>query len=162
MALIEPYALSDRWFATINTSMNASVTSMVLASSGATGLAAPTIIHAESEKMKVSLIAVDTPSAGLDTLTVERGYGGTTPATHASGIVVAHYFYEDFFNEIGAQFKRIGYWLVARTGLTDGVIRNGVTALQVKAEGTPSMTVDILAGAAVVWANPLRWCLPRR
>lgn len=143
--------VADRWYAQLNTTVNSSVTSFVLKASGATNLPTRTIIHCESEKLLVTAIATDTPSAGLDTITVQRGYGGTTAASHSADTFLALYFYEGFYNQLAERLARTEYFLYSRVGKQAGVIRDGATpGLQVKAQGTPSLTVDITAGSACV------------
>lgn len=144
--------VSDRWFAQLNATVTSGATTWVLKSSGATGLPTisteqQTILHCGSEKVLVTAVAVDTPSAGLDTLTVQRGYSGTTAASHSADTAVAMYFYDDFHNDAAeriAQLERFVYGLFS----TDGTIQDG--GLQVQATGTPGMTVEVTAGAAIV------------
>lgn len=151
MAQRDIWFVSDRWYAQLNASVNDSVTSFVLKSSGATGLNFPTIIHCGSEKVLVTAIAVDTPSAGLDTLTITRGYDSTTAAIHAADDYVAQFAYDNFHNDIAERLYRLEGWCRARVN-GDGVILPG---LAVTAEGTPSMTVEISAGGATVSGQPV-------
>lgn len=161
MALRPVFKVSDRWFAQLNATVDSSTTSWVLKSSGATGLPTldslnETILHCGSEKVRVSAVAVDTPSAGLDTLTVERGYGGSSAAGHAADTYVGHFYYREYHNDIVDRLQQLERFLYSRLGKQNGVIRDGATpGLQVKAEGTPSMTVDITAGAAIAAAHPV-------
>lgn len=151
MAQLALLQVADRWFAQLNASVNNSTTSWVLKSSGATGLPTRTIIHCDSEKVLVTGIATDTPSAGLDTLTVQRGYGGTSAASHDADAFIAHYYYEDFYNELAERLARLEYFEYSRLGKQQGVIRDGATpGLRVKAQGTPALTVDVTAGSACI------------
>jgi len=155
MAQLPILEIADRWYAQLNATVNDSTTSWVLKSSGATGLPTRTILHCESEKVLVTAIAVDTPSAGLDTLTVQRGYGGTSAASHDADKYCALFFYEGFYNDLFERLARLEYWAYSRVGKQAGVIRDGATpGLRVKAQGSPSMTVDITAGSAVVAGQP--------
>lgn len=155
MALRDINRVANRWFATLNAGVNDSTTSWVLAASGATGLPTlPCLAHCEAEIVQITAVATDTPSAGLDTLTVVRGYGGTSAASHTTTPPVGLFLYAENVNDVMERLQRLERWAAARVGDQNGVIRVGVVALQVKAEGTPSMTVDVLSGAAVVSGQP--------
>lgn len=157
MALRDIHRVADRWFAQLNASVNNSTTSWVLKSSGATGLPTlPCIVHCGSEKVEVTAVTVDTPSAGLDTLTVVRGYGDSSANSHDADAFVALYLYEDVFNDVIERLQRLERWAAARCGDDNGVIQvdDPSTALAVTAQGTPDMTVDVAAGAAVVAGQP--------
>lgn len=145
--------VADRWFGRINANINASATTIVLKASGATGLPSRTIIHHSTEKMLVTDIDVDTPSAGLDTITVERGYGGTTALSHVEDDVLASYYYEDFHNETVDRVSQLEAFIDAYLGRREGRVQDG--GLQVVEAGTPDMTVSITAGAAVVSGQPV-------
>lgn len=159
MALAAIHKVADRWFAELNASVTSGDASWVLKSSGATGLPVPSalqdvIIHCEAEKVLVTDVAVDTPSSGLDTLTVTRGYGGTTAASHAADTQVSHFYYAEHHNDLVDRLQRLERWAAARCGDQEGVIRVGATALQTTAQGTPDMTTNTAVGAAVVNGQP--------
>jgi hypothetical protein len=152
MALRPIHIVADRWFAQLNASVLSGATSWVLQASGADGLPVPTareavIVHCDAEKVLVTDIDVDTPSAGLDTLTVVRGYGGTTPASHAADAYVGHFYYEEHHNTVSRENARLRAFLRAWIG-RDGVVQDG--GLQVVATGTPDLNVNITAGFALV------------
>lgn len=152
------FKVSDRWFAQLNASVTSGATSWVLKSSGATGLPAistfrNTILHCGTERVQVTDVDVDTPSAGLDTLTVTRGYGGTTPASHSADAYVGHFFYEYYYNDVAERIAQLERFIYGRVGASDGTILDG--GLQVVATGTPGMTVEVTAGAAVVDGQPV-------
>ena len=151
------HVVADNWFAQLNTTVNNSITSWVLKSSGATGLPTPsalerTILHCGAEKVLVTAVTVDTPSAGLDTLTVTRGYGGSTASTHAADDYVGHFYYREHHNDLARRLAMLEYFLYSRVGAANGVIQDG--GLQVAAAGTPSMTIHISAGSAMVAGQP--------
>jgi hypothetical protein len=150
--------VSDRWFAQLNATVTSGATTWVLKSSGATGLPdisaiQQTILHCGSEKVLVTAVAVDTPSAGLDTLTVTRGYGGTTAAAHSADAAVGMYFYEDYYNDVAERIAQLERFIYGVIGASDGVVQDG--GLQVVATGTPGMTVQVTPGAAVVDGHPV-------
>lgn len=153
MAQLRKLQVSDNWFARLNAAINDSVTSCVVKLADDAPLNTTTIVNIGTEKIAVTSVAYDTPSSGLDTLTIERGYGGTTAASHAENDVVAHLFYENFFNEAMDRLYRVEGWCRARVN-GDGVILPGGA---VTAQGTPSMTVDISAGGATVSGQPVSW-----
>ena len=145
------HKVSDNWFAQLNANVNDSTGTWVLKSPGSAGLPTvsalvDTILHCGTEKVLVTAIAEDTPSAGLDTLTVTRGYGGTTAASHSEEDYVGQFYYEDYHNDNAERLAAIEFALAASG---NGIGQTG-GALAVTAEGTPSMTVDIATGWAVV------------
>ena len=152
------HLVSDRWFAALNASVDSSETDWVLSASGATGLPEvdslhDVILHCGTEKVRVTAVAVDTPSAGLDTITVERGYGGSTAAAHASAAAVAHYFYREYNNDLAERLAQLEYFLWSRVGAANGVVQDG--GLIPQATGTPGMTVEVPAGSAMVNGQPV-------
>jgi len=153
MAIRPINLVADRWFARLNAGVNSSVTTWVLKASGASGLPVPNarervILHCDDEKVLVTAIAVDTPSAGLDTLTVVREYGGTTGASHSADTYVGLFFYEDYHNGLAREVQQLRAFLWAWMGDRNGVVQDG--GLQVVATGTPDMYVNITAGKATV------------
>lgn len=158
MAQRPVHMVADRWFAQLNATVNASVTAWVLKANGATGLNVlsglqDAILHCGTEKVRVSDVATNTPSPGLDTLTVERAYGGTTAASHAADAYVGHYYYEEHHNDLAARLAAAESMIVWLAGNADGVVQDG--GLQVQATGTPGMTVEVTAGRAVVYGHPV-------
>lgn len=162
MALRPILKVADRWFAALNTTVNSSATSWVLKSSGATGLPvidslSEAVIHMGAEKAKVTAVATDTPSAGLDTLTVERGYGDSTGAGHTADDAVGHYLYEDVINEMADRIQMLEQFILDMKGRQNGVIRIGGdpgTGLQVTAQGSPDMTVNVSKGGVIADGHP--------
>lgn len=153
------HLVADNWFAQLNANVTSGATSWILKGAGADGLPTPSalqdiILHCGSEKALVTGIAIDTPSAGLDTLTVTRGYSGTTAAAHSENDYVGHFYYEDYHNDLARRIAMLEAWTWNRVGQANGVIRVSTTALQVTAAGTPSMTVHIAVGAAMVAGHP--------
>jgi len=153
MAQRPVHMVSDRWFAALNTTVNSSVTTWVLKASGATGLpdldsGHDVIIHCGTEKVRVTAVTVDSPSAGLDSLTVERGFGSSTAASHAADAVVGHYYYDDHNNDLALRIGQLERFIYGLVGAADGTIQDG--GLQVVATGSPGMTVQVTPGAAVV------------
>lgn len=154
MAQLPRLQVSDNWFGRLNAGIDSSVTTCVVREHGGANLNVITIVAIGTEKILVTDIDYDTPSAGLATLTIERGHGGTAAAAHLENAVVAHLFFEDFFQDAMARLHRLERWARARVGDQNGIIRVGATALQVAEAGTPDMTVSIAPGAAVVDGQP--------
>lgn len=152
MALLPIIEVADRWFANLNASVDSSVTTWVLKSSGATNLPSRTIVHCDTEKVLVTDITVDTPSAGLDSLTVERGYAGTTAASHAADAQVAHLNYKEFHNEVYNRLSVMEHFISGYLN-RNGVCQDG--GLVVQATGSPTMTVEITAGRAMAALQPV-------
>lgn len=157
MAQRAVHMVADRWFAQLNATVNSSVTTWVLKSSGATGLPVPSalqdvVLHCGTEKVLVTAIAEDTPSAGLDSLTVTRGYAGTTAASHAADAYVGHFYYQEHHNDLASRLAQLEYFLWGQFGKTNGRLQSG---LYVQAEGTPSLTVEITAGGGFAVGQPV-------
>ncbi len=158
MAQRPVHMVADRWFAQLNATVNASATAWVLKANGATGLHVlsglqDAILHCGTEKVRVSDIATNTPSPGLDTLTVERAYGGTTAASHAADAYVGHYYYEEHHNDLASRIAQLEYFLFSRVGAQDGTVQDG--GLQVEELDTPGMAVKVTPGSAVVGGQPV-------
>ena len=152
------HKVADRWFAALEDAVDASEVTWVLSASGATGLPdvgsfEDVILHCGTEKVLVTAVAIDTPSAGLDSLTVQRGYGGSAAASHAADTAVAHYYYEDYHNDLSARLAAAESIIVWLLGDANGVAQDG--GLQVTETGTPGMTVEVSAGRAVVDGQPV-------
>jgi hypothetical protein len=145
MAQRPVHITQDRWFSTLDGAVNDSTTTWTVAAGDGAGLEVSdiedTIIHCESEKVRV------TDMSG-DTLTVERGYGGTTAASHGDGEQVALFQYREYFNDTARRTAATESFFAGIFEDEDGVIQDG--GLQVEAEGTPSMTIVITAGNAMV------------
>jgi len=151
MAQRPVHKLVDRWFSTLAGTVNDSTTTWTVATGHGALLVDPsavvdTIIHCQAEKVRVTAISTDT-------LTVERGYGGTTAATHTAGAPVAQCPYEDVFNDMAERIAALERFLAAMYG-QDGVAQDGGT--QVIADDPPSMTVVITAGSAIVSGQVVR------
>ena len=144
---------ADNWIATGNAAITDVATSLVLSSSGAAGLTVPCVIHeyGNAEKIKVTAIAEDTPSGGLDTLTIERGHAGTTGAAHGSGATYVQWYYKEYANQKATQIEALKMALATILGRSNGIPRSsGSPELLVAAQGTPDMTVDVAIGAALI------------
>jgi hypothetical protein len=154
MAIVALHKVADDWYAELDTAMNDSVTSVVLANSGATGSpSVPFYLDIDGEQMRCSAIATDTPSAGKDTLTVSRGENGTSAASHSAAATVAQNVYGKNFTELQDQINAISVLLTTQLANAEGVITSDLDTLpelKVTAQGTPDMTVNIAVGPCVV------------
>lgn len=152
MAQYPLYPQADNWLATLNTTMTDVTTSCVLASSGATGAPdVPFIMDCDAEDMLCTAITEDTPSSGLDTLTVTRGYNGTTAAAHTAGARVQQRIYAKQFNDLNRDVAALKMVMADSFGGGEGVIRTSTeTQLKVTAQGSPNMTVNVAIGGAIV------------
>lgn len=149
---------ADNWWGLSNAAINTSATTLVLASSGSAGLETPCVIHEEGkgEKILVTDIAVDTPSAGLDTLTITRGFGGTTPVSHASGARMMQWYYKEYPNDLAAKLEGVMMAFACMKGRENGVMRSQAgTEFAVTAQGTPDMTVNVAIGGAIIDDEPV-------
>jgi hypothetical protein len=151
MAPIALKKVSDNWWATGNAAITDSAVSLVLSSSGAAGLTVPCVIHDGAEKILVTAIAEDTPSAGLDTLTIERGFGSTTAIAHLINATYQQWYYKEIPNTVSTQMESIKMILAVMLGRSNGIPRSsGSLELKVTAQGTPDMTVNVDTGAALI------------
>ena len=155
MAQKPQLTIANRWFAQLNAGVTSGATSWILKSSGATGITAPCFIHANGEIVKVTAIAADTPSSGLDTLTVTRAQDGTTATTHSANDYVGLFFYRAAFAELMGRIATLEQLLNSVVGNTTGIQRPPTDALAVTAESSPSMTVEIAPGAGVSSGQPI-------
>jgi len=149
MAQRPVHIAADKWFTTLDGSINDSVTSLDLAdASDLPTISAfrDTVIHIDSEKMRVTAVS-------SNTLTVERGYGGSTAASHIDGAYAAMFHVREFFNDMAERIGTLEAHLGAFFTVAEGVRQDG--GLQVEAEGTPSMTVTVSAGLAIVSGQPV-------
>jgi hypothetical protein len=149
MAQRPVHIAADKWFTTLDGAINSSVTEFDLADTTLLPeitVIHDTVIHCQQEKMRV------TDSDG-NTVTVERGYAGTTPASHDNGKPVAMFHVKEFFNDTADRTAVNEGCAVSMFG-EHGVIQDG--GLQVEAEDTPSMTVVITKGSAHVSSQPVR------
>ena len=151
MAIQQLNRVSDNWWGLGNAAINSAVTSLVLSSSGSAGLTVPCLINEGAEKLLVTAIDVDTPTSGLDTLTIERGYGGTTPASHLSGAKYRQLYYKEHHNDLSRQLEACKMILASMLGRSNGVSRGpSSTELEATAQGSPDMTVNVAIGAALI------------
>ena len=155
MAQRDMLTVSNRWFAQLNASVTTGATSWILKSSGATGISAPCYVHCDAEIAKVTAIATDTPSAGLDTLTVERAQNSTTATTHDADAAVGQFYYSAYHDELAERLATIEFISNLQAGNASGIVRPPTNSLLIKEQSTPSMTVDVKAGAAYVNGQPV-------
>jgi len=151
------HKVADRWFAQLNASVTSGDTTWVLKNSGATGLPAVTasddcVVHCGSEKVLVTAIDVDVPSAGLDTLTVERGYSGSTAASHASDAFVGLYYYEGYHNDLAERVAQLERFVLAMLNDDNVIIQDG--GLLVLADGA-TLVLQVTPGGAIVDGHPV-------
>ena len=149
--------IAQRYFATLDASMDNSQTTVALASSGASGApSVPFYAYIDSEVVEATAVAVDTPSAGKDTFTIVRAQQGTSASAHDAGVLFKQFasIFEvvELQNEVDA-LRGLLSWTM---GNQDGVQRtDGATDLLTEETGTPGMTVTIDAGAGIVSDQPV-------
>jgi hypothetical protein len=157
MAVLDIHRIARRFSASVETGINAAVTSLIVESiTIGDSFEVPAWLLCESEWIEVTNYAADTPVAGQATLTIVRAANGSSAASHAAGAVVKALIDEWEIDEaqdrlmasqaiLGVDSTAIG---VQRTDTGDD--------LAVVAEGTPSMTVVIGAGCGVVEGQPVQ------
>ncbi|KKM01339.1 hypothetical protein LCGC14_1795420 [marine sediment metagenome] len=158
MTRVDTHSVANKWIATLNASINNSVTSIVLAASGATGLATPlpSRININEEIMIVTAVAVDTPSGGLDTLTVTRGQDSTAASAHTAGDFVEQRAYASQITELQTKIKFLEILITKQMDNAEGVQRtSAANDLLVEAQASPVMSIKVQPGAGVVNGQPI-------
>ena len=149
--------IAQNYSATLSASMTNVQTTVVLASSGASGApSVPFYAYIDSEVVECTALATDTPSTGLDTFTIVRAQKGTAAAAHDAAVLFKQYasIFEvvELQNEVKALRGLISWML----GNQDGVQQtDGATDLLTEETGTPGMTVTVDAGAGIVSDQPV-------
>lgn len=151
MARLEFHSVVNNLYATLNATINSAVTSLVVSAATADYPTVPFKVDIDSEILRVSAVALDTPSAGLDTLTVARAQDGTTAASHTAAARASQNPYASQVSELQFRNAAMESALVASFGGGEGVPGNPAgTQLKVVAQGSPGMTVVYTAGACIV------------
>ncbi len=148
--------VQDNWTAKLNLGVDNAIGTFEVSQTGETGTRpfVPFFFNVEAEKVYVTQIDIDTPSAGIDTFTVLRGQLDSSPASHVANKICVQRAYsiqirnihEDLYSLMSMFFRQFG-------GKEDGVQRTGAYLtedLVVVAQGTPNMTVTVKEGAAIV------------
>ena len=149
--------IAQRYYATTNASMTDSQTTVVLAASGASG--APTVpfyAYIDAEVVECTAVAVDTPSAGLDTFTIVRAQKSTAATTHDAGVIFKQYASIFEVVELQNEVKALRGLITWMLGNQNGVqATDGATDLLTEETGTPGMTVTVDVGAGIVSGQPV-------
>ena len=156
MARVNFHSVLDNWYARLNAGINNSVTSAVM-KEAATAPTAPFYLLIDSEIVEVTNVAVDTPSGGLDTITIVRGVAGSSNASHLEDAYFQVIVLAQQTIEIQNKIKSIEDLLLATMGVSVGGTNSGIqktkrSALDLKViqQSSPDMTVRIKVGAAIV------------
>ena len=105
------------------------------------------------EAIECDSVTEDTPSAGYDTLSLsERGANGTGAAAHTAGDTAQQLVDANVWSEHQDRLLKAETCVIAGFGGGPGVIPSavGLSDLEVTAQGTPDMTVNVAVGGAVV------------
>ena len=148
---------ADNWFATLNAAMDNSQTTMILAASGATGAPdTPFYLNVGSEKMECTNVAADTPSGGLDTLTVVRGVLGSSPTTHQTTETPEQCVYAESLNAPAARLRALEALVGDMLGRGNGVQKTfSDDNLKVTQKTPASLIVDVGVGVGLVDQQPV-------
>ena len=159
MATLELYNAENNWSAILDQSITAGDLSLVLRASGATGAPdVPFKFDQDNEIMICTLVQVDTPSAGLDTLTITRAADDTSASAHNAGGIVAQNVYASFFNGLTVPMSAVKILLYDMLGAQQGIQRTNRSAFpgndfQVLEQAVPDMTVRVMRGSGLVSAE---------
>lgn len=155
------HGVANGWRSTLYSAMTAGAGTCVINAPTMAYPATPFRYTVDSERLRCSSIAVDTPSAGVDTLTVTRAQNGTSAAAHLVGRTAIQYADAGEFQEVQTRLAAVLDLLAAMMGAPVGGSVSGVqrtsagTDLKVVAQGTPGMTVAYKAGAGIVSGEPV-------
>jgi hypothetical protein len=158
MAQLPFHGVTHNWFAQLNAAITSSDTSIVLKASGATAApAVPFLAAIDTEGIRVTAVQVDTPSAGLDTLTATRGEMGTIAGAHLENDSIQNHIYTINLTETQHRLAAFERLFAAAYGDGEGVmaIDGTRTQLKVVAQGTPGMTVRVNAGSGIASGMPV-------
>jgi hypothetical protein len=149
--------VAHNWFAQLNAAIDDNDTSLVLKVSGATACpAVPFYFAIDTEAMRCTQVQVDTPTAGLDTLTVSRGELSSVAGAHSEDDYLQALIFTVSVTELQERLGAIERLLSASYGDGEGVMTVDGTRTQLKvvAQGTPGMTVRVTAGSAIASGMP--------
>lgn len=157
MAQLELHNVKDNWYAVLNGAINNAVTSLLVDGAGAGGEpTVPFYFDIDSEQLECTAVAVDTPSAGISTLTVVRARNGTSAASHSDNANVYQNAYAAQITELQADLAALKYLIARMMGGGEGIQETATgTDLKVQAQGTPGMTVKTNTGAGIVSGEPI-------
>jgi len=137
----------DNFAMELDGAMDDSQTTMVVAS--VTG--APTVpfyAYIDSECLECTALATKT-------YTVVRGCGDTSASAHDDEAAVNLYNTSLYIQELQAGIEKLGRFVSAQQGGGDGVIRNQGSEMEVVAQATPDMTVQVGTGMGFVSDRPV-------
>lgn len=151
------HGVAHNWFAQLNAAITAGDTSIVLKNSGA--LACPPVpfyAAIDTEAVRVTQVQTDTPSSGLDTLTVTRGELDSVAGAHSEDDWIQALIFTVAVTELQERLAAVEMLLAAAYGGGEGVMATSAdrTQLKVVAQGTPDMTVQVNAGACIASEMP--------
>jgi hypothetical protein len=151
------HGITHNWFAQLSAAIDADDTSVVLKDSGATNCpSVPFLLACDIEAIRVTQVQTDTPSSGLDTLTVERAQLGTAGASHMEDDYVQNMIFAANLTETQERLATCERLLSYLLGGGDGVLVTSEdrTCLQVIAQSSPDMSVRVNAGACIAGGQP--------
>lgn len=160
MPSVSYHDVTDLWWANLNADMNNSQTTVDL-DDGADGAPdTPFKFGIDSEIVRCTSIAEDTPSAGIDRFTISRDEDGTAAAAHTAGTaIVRGYVLASHITELHAKNNALEEIVIQMLGgdtTTTKVIVPRIdsgTKLHVVAQSSPGMTVKYKAGSGFVLGN---------
>jgi hypothetical protein len=122
------HKVKDNWYALIDGAINNSVTSIVIDGAGAGGEpTVPFYCDIDSEAIRVSAVATNTPTAGKSTLTVTRAQLGTSAASHSDNAAIQQNAYAQQLTEIHTAVNGIeaGTTTLTEVNVTGDVVAGG-------------------------------------
>jgi hypothetical protein len=161
MSLRSLHGVANNFRSTLATGINSSTTTVDIDAPTVPYPALPFKLNVGTERLRVSAVAEDTPSTGLDRLTVTRAQDGTSAASHLAGASVRQYADAIDITELQTRVQALSALLAAMmgvpvTGSVSGVqATSSGTELKVQAQSSPDMTVKVKAGSGIVSGTPV-------
>lgn len=156
MSFVEFHGVSNQWQSTVVTGINAAAVSVVLYAPTQPDPATPFKFSIDTERVRCTAVALDTPTAGQNTYTISRGADGTTAAGHLAAARVIQYAEAAEITELQAALKAfIGAWTAAIGGTGSFIVGDPVNSLAVVEQSVPNMTVKVQIGGGMVSGQPV-------
>lgn len=159
MARVGTHNVADNWIGELVTTIDDSENSIVFTGAGASGEpTAPFKFTIDAEVFRCTVVAVDTPTAGRDTLTcpVRGGFDGTSASAHTALAVIEQPALASQIQELNNKMEAIEWLMAKMLGDNEGVQRtDSGTNLKVVAQSSPDMSLKYKAGAGIVSLQPV-------
>jgi len=156
MSIVEFHGVSNNWRSTVDTTINDTDLSVVLATPAQANPATPFKFSIDSERVICTAVAADTPTSGKSTFTITRAADGTTAASHTAGSVAKQFASAAEVTELQTNLRAsLGVEAALAGGDSSYIIRNPLTACKVIQQTVADMTVQVSTGSGFVGEQPV-------